>query len=117
MRGPRLSTNHRARGQSVTQKVEVVIHRVGSCWYHALQKAGRTAVNSQGWWGSSGFVRRRKVRSQTFLHHRREIGQFIQNGNVGDGTRVGHRLVQFGVEVVLNVRATADFPKGVSQSN
>ena len=117
MRGPRLSTNHRARRQPVTKEVEVVVHCIGSGWHHTFQKAGCSAVNSQGWRGSSGFMCRRKVEGRTFFYDRCEVGQFVQSGNVRNGPRVGHRLVQFGVEALLNVRATADFPKGVSQSD
>ena len=55
------------------------------------------------------------MEEQTFFYDRREVGQFVQSGNVRNGPRVGHRLVQFGVEVPLDVRTTADLPKSVSQ--
>jgi hypothetical protein len=59
----------------------------------------------------------RKFKGETFFDHCREERQLVQSVNIGDGARVRHCHVQFGVEALLDVRTTGNFPKGVSQSD
>ena len=54
---------------------------------------------------------------QTFFDHRREEGQLVQCRNIGDGPRVRHHQIQFGVKALLDVRTTGNLPKDVSQGD
>ena len=60
---------------------------------------------------------RRGGKKETFFDHCREEGQFVKSHNIGDGSRVRHGTVQFGVEALLDVRAAGDLPKDVGQSD
>ena len=117
MRGPGLSADYCTGGQSIAQKVKVIIHRVRRHGYHTFQKARSGTVNSECCRIWSESVRERKLKGETFFDYCGEERQLVQSGNVGNGSRVRHGQVQFGVEALLDVRTTRNFPKDVSHSD